>query len=176
MGGAGGGLYGFGLGGGGEGGRQQPCEGAGLFVGDERRGGAARDQQKQRGRSGRAGPGELDAEKAEAVADSLPDERRVFSDPRRERERVQSAERGREGADPFLRLVAEQRDGRVVVGGSTTAGNLRCSGPIGDDQIRPAQPDAIDLPIEPLPRRLARLIHRETDARRAAVDRQDAGH
>jgi hypothetical protein len=42
---------------------------------------------------------------------------------------------------------------------------------IVDDKIRAVQPDAIDLSIEPPPRRFACLIHREPDARRAAVDR-----
>ena len=54
---------------------------------------------------------QFDAEKAESVADPLPDERRVFADASGEDERVQSAERGGEGADPFLRLVAKQRHG-----------------------------------------------------------------
>jgi hypothetical protein len=62
-----------------------------------------------------------------------------------------------------------------VVGGGKAAGDLRFSSRIVDDQIRTAQTDAIDLPIEPPPRRFACLIHREPDARRAAVDGQEAG-
>ena len=54
---------------------------------------------------------EFDAEKAESVADPLPDERRVFADAGGEDERVQSAQRRGEGADPFFRLVAKQLDG-----------------------------------------------------------------
>ena len=53
---------------------------------------------------------EFDAEKAESVADPLADERRVFADAAGEHQRVQSAQRRREGADPFLGLVAKQRD------------------------------------------------------------------
>ena len=52
---------------------------------------------------------ELDAEKAESVADPLADERRVFADAAGEDERVQSTERSGEGADPFLGLIAKQR-------------------------------------------------------------------
>ena len=48
---------------------------------------------------------------AESVADPFPDERRVFTDARREDERVEAAERRDEGADPLLHLIAKQRDG-----------------------------------------------------------------
>ena len=54
---------------------------------------------------------QFDAEKAESVADALADERRVFADASCEDERVQSTERGGEGADPLFRLIAEQRHG-----------------------------------------------------------------
>ena len=43
-----------------------------------------------------------DAEKAESVADPLPDERRVFADASSENECAQSTERGGEGADHFF--------------------------------------------------------------------------
>ena len=39
------------------------------------------------------------------------DERRVLADAAGEDERVQSTERGGKGADPFFRLVTEQRHG-----------------------------------------------------------------
>ena len=63
---------------------------------------------------------------------------------------------------------------RAVVGGGKAAGELWCPSRIVDGQIRAAQPDAIDLPIELPPQRVACFIHREPDARRAAIDRQDA--
>ena len=54
---------------------------------------------------------QLDAEEAQALADAGADERRVLADAPGEDERVQPAERGGECADPFPRLVAEQRHG-----------------------------------------------------------------
>ena len=47
---------------------------------------------------------------AQPVADPRADQRRVFSDAASEHQRVQSAQRRRECADPFLDLVAKQRD------------------------------------------------------------------
>ena len=53
---------------------------------------------------------EFDAQKTESVADPLPDGRCVLADAAGEHQRVQSAQRRRECADPFLCLVAKQRD------------------------------------------------------------------
>jgi hypothetical protein len=60
--------------------------------------------------------------------------------------------------------VQQKTHRRAVVGGSK-AENLRFSIRIIDDQIRTAQTNAIDLPPEQPPRRFARLVHCEPDAR-----------
>ena len=52
---------------------------------------------------------QFDAEETQTFADALPDRRRVLADAAREDQRVQSAQRRRKGADPFLGLVAKQR-------------------------------------------------------------------
>ena len=48
--------------------------------------------------------------KPSPVADPRSDGRRVFTDAPCEDQRVQAAERRREGPDPFLDLVAKERD------------------------------------------------------------------
>src|SRR5437763_285767 len=75
-----------------------------------------------------------------------------------------------------LKPVQQKTHRRAVVGGSEAAGRLRFSSRILDDQSRAAQTDAIDLSVETPPRRFSCLIDREPDTRRAAVDREDAGH
>ena len=53
---------------------------------------------------------EFDAKKSQAVANPGADRGRVLADAAGEHQRVQSAQRRGEGADPFLDLVAKQRD------------------------------------------------------------------
>jgi len=74
-----------------------------------------------------------------------------------------------------LEPVQQKTHRRAVVGGKA-AGALWFSSRIVDDQIRAARTDAIDLPVEPPPRRFACLIHRKPHARRARVDRQNRCH
>ena len=62
-----------------------------------------------------------------------------------------------------LEPLEQKIDPRAVVGGIEAAA-LRCSSRIADDQIRAAQPDAIDLPVEPPLQRGACFIHREANA------------
>ena len=64
---------------------------------------------------------------------------------------------------------------RFVIGGSEIAALRLFPGRALERQIGPAQADAVNLPRKPPLRRSAGLIHREPDARRAAVNRQDAG-
>ena len=54
---------------------------------------------------------QFNAEEAQPIANPGADRGRILSDATRKHQRVQSAERRSEGADPFLRLVAEQRHG-----------------------------------------------------------------
>ena len=53
---------------------------------------------------------EFDPQKSQPFADPGTDRGRVLSDATSEHQRVQSAQRRRECADPFLDLVAKQRD------------------------------------------------------------------
>src|SRR5579872_1436110 len=54
---------------------------------------------------------QFDAEESQSLADARADSWRIFADTSREHERIQSTERGREGANPLFRLITEQRDG-----------------------------------------------------------------
>jgi len=63
----------------------------------------------------------------------------------------------------------------VVVGGGHAAGDLPLSREIIDNEIRAARTDAINFSIQQPSQNIAGLINRKPDARRAAVDRQDAG-
>ena len=84
---------------------------------------------------------------------------------------------GADRREDRLRLepLEQETHRSTVIAGGKAAGAGRCSSGVVDDQIRAAQTDAIDLATETPPRRFAGLIHREADARRSAVDRQDAG-
>ena len=53
---------------------------------------------------------EFDSKKSQPVANPGADRGRILSDATSEHQRVQSAQRRRECADPFLDLVAKQRD------------------------------------------------------------------
>src|ERR1019366_1167125 len=53
---------------------------------------------------------ELDAEESKPFADARADRRRILANSTGEYECVEPAERGGERADPFLRLVTEERD------------------------------------------------------------------
>ena len=74
-----------------------------------------------------------------------------------------------------LQPVQQKSRRRAVVGGGQAAG-LRFSRRIADRQIGAAHTDPIDLAGELPPQRFARVIHGETNARRAAVDRQEGFH
>ena len=50
-----------------------------------------------------------DTEKGETLADPLPDERRILADAAGENEGVHAPEHCGERANPFLRLIAEER-------------------------------------------------------------------
>jgi hypothetical protein len=63
---------------------------------------------------------------------------------------------------------------RFVIGNGETATCLWLSIQVVKRQIRPAQADAVNLSIKPSLQRFADLVERELDARRAAVDGQDA--
>jgi len=75
----------------------------------------------------------------------------------------------------LLQPAQQEIHRRAVVGGGHADGRPRLSRRLAGGQIRAAQTDAIDLPGQPPPRPCARLKHREPDARRSAVDGQDAG-
>src|SRR5208282_3209530 len=62
---------------------------------------------------------------------------------------------------------------RFVIGGGEVAALLLFHGRVMKRQIGPAQADAVNLSIKPSLQRFARLVQRELDARRAAIDRQD---
>ena len=53
---------------------------------------------------------EFDSKESQPIADPGADRGRILSDAASEHQRVQSAQRRRECADPFLDLVAKQRD------------------------------------------------------------------
>ena len=53
---------------------------------------------------------EFDSKKSQPIADPGADYGSILADATREHQRVQSAQRRRECADPFLDLVAKQRD------------------------------------------------------------------
>lgn len=74
-----------------------------------------------------------------------------------------------------LEKVQQEADRRAVIGGGQAPRGLRFSPWIVDDEGCAPQTDAIDLRVEPAQERCAGLIDREADARRAAVDRQNAG-
>ena len=63
---------------------------------------------------------------------------------------------------------------RAVIGRGRAARAPRRSSRIADDETRAAQSDATDLPSQTPRRRFSDLVYREPDARRAAVNRQDA--
>ena len=63
---------------------------------------------------------------------------------------------------------------RLVIGGGEAAAVLLIPSRVVEGQIRPAQADAVNLSMKPSLQRFACLIQRELDARRAAIDRQDA--
>ena len=50
-----------------------------------------------------------------------------------------------------------------MVGGAKAAGDLQSAGCVGDDEVRAAPADAIDLPIELPPQRFACLANRMLD-------------
>jgi hypothetical protein len=54
---------------------------------------------------------QFDPEESQSIADARADSWRIFADTSREHERIQSTERGREGANPLFRLITEQRNG-----------------------------------------------------------------
>jgi hypothetical protein len=87
-----------------------------------------------------------------------------------------AASRGPDRREYRLRFEPVQKKpcGFAVIGGGKSARTL-FSSRIGDGQSCAAQADAIDLPIEPPQRRFGCFVHREPDARRAAIDREDAG-
>jgi hypothetical protein len=58
---------------------------------------------------------EFNAKKSQAITDPGADGGRVLSDATREYQCVESTQRRREGADPFLDLVAKQRDRRCLI-------------------------------------------------------------
>ena len=64
---------------------------------------------------------------------------------------------------------------RGVIGGDVAAARLPIAPRTDERQRGPGQADALDLAVQPPLERAADLVQREPDARRAAVDRQDAG-
>ena len=88
-----------------------------------------------------------------------------------------SVSHGLDRSEGLLRFepINQETRGRFVIGGGEAATGLRLSIRVVKRQIRPAQADAVNLPIKPLLQRFAHLVQRELDARRAAVDRQDTG-